>query len=166
MLWDLIGHVSIPTLGTQTPPADGLVEVIGSNQVGDVSAFEAVHRVDQTVVSLADRPNQNPIKLNTCMPAVAYKELEDERAYGRRKYYRKLEISNRAKSKPCKICRHEFPPAAMDLHHIDPSLKKNSINKLVSSGSYKSLEEEIAKCVPLCACCHRLLHAGLVELVL
>ena len=30
--------------------------------------------------------------------------------------------------------------------------------------SYKTLKEEIDKCAPLCANCHRLLHAGLAEL--
>jgi hypothetical protein len=52
----------------------------------------------------------------------------------------------------------------MDLHHIDPSKKGLEISKLVYRCSYSALQEEISKCVPLCANCHRMVHAGLIKL--
>ena len=71
-----------------------------------------------------------------------------------------------AKNHPCAICKKEFPPCAMDLHHIDPSTKAEGVSGMMRIGSYQKLQEEIDKCVPLCAICHRLLHNNLAELIL
>lgn len=47
-----------------------------------------------------------------------------------------------------------------DFHHIDPSTKdKEPIGKMVRYGSRTRAMAEIAKCVPLCANCHRIRHA-------
>lgn len=70
-----------------------------------------------------------------------------------------------AKDKPCAICEQNFPVIAMDLHHVDPSTKEFSVGKGVRLFGCERLQKEIEKCIPLCAVCHRLLHAGLVELV-
>jgi len=70
-----------------------------------------------------------------------------------------------AKDKPCSICKVKYDQCVMDLHHLDPSKKDGMISHFMKSGSYQSLQEEIDKCVPLCANCHRLLHNGLVMLV-
>ena len=69
-----------------------------------------------------------------------------------------------AKSYACVICNKEYPHECMDLHHIDPESKISGIAELMRIASYKTLKEEIDKCAPLCANCHRLLHAGLAEL--
>jgi len=69
-----------------------------------------------------------------------------------------------AKSHPCVICNKEYPPEVMDLYHIDQSKKASSISKLMCISSYSSLKEEIDKCAPLCANCHRLLDHGYVQL--
>ena len=68
-----------------------------------------------------------------------------------------------AKDKPCMICQQRFHPCAMDLHHKNAAEKKYEIAEFNRYG-IKYLPAEIDKCVPLCACCHRLLHKGLVEL--
>ena len=69
-----------------------------------------------------------------------------------------------AKAQPCYACGKEFPFQAMDLHHLDPTTKVAGIAELQRVASYVTLQEEIDKCVPLCAICHRLFHAGLVTL--
>jgi hypothetical protein len=48
--------------------------------------------------------------------------------------------------------------AALDFHHVDPSTKTDSVNKLVTDGRYKAALEEVKKCVVLCANCHRIHH--------
>lgn len=47
----------------------------------------------------------------------------------------------------------------LDFHHIDPEIKDKSISRLISSNaSLKRIEEEMKKCVCLCANCHREFH--------
>ena len=66
------------------------------------------------------------------------------------------------KSKPCVHCGIQYPPCAMDLHHIDPSTK---LFEVVPQGrGIEALKEEAKKCVPLCANCHRLFHGGYITL--
>lgn len=48
--------------------------------------------------------------------------------------------------------------AALDFHHIDPSTKTGSVNAFVSNGRYALAMKETAKCVVLCANCHRIHH--------
>ena len=69
-----------------------------------------------------------------------------------------------AKSLPCVVCEKTYPPCVMDLHHVDPATKTSGIAELQRTASYGILQEEIDKCVPLCANCHRLLHGGFVKL--
>ena len=66
-----------------------------------------------------------------------------------------------AKSYACVICNKEYPVEVMDLYHIDQS---KSISKLMCIASYTELKDEIDKCAPLCANCHRLLNHGYVKL--
>lgn len=48
--------------------------------------------------------------------------------------------------------------AALDFHHVDPTEKEYNINRLISNGQFKRAEEELKKCVVLCANCHRIHH--------
>ena len=74
---------------------------------------------------------------------------------------RRKQIVDDAKSHPCVICNKEYPVEVMDLYHIDQS---KSISKLMCIASYTELKNEIDKCAPLCANCHRLLNHGYVKL--
>jgi hypothetical protein len=47
--------------------------------------------------------------------------------------------------------------AAIDFHHVDRTNHK-SVNALAQQGKYKEAIEEIKKCIPLCANCHRIHH--------
>jgi hypothetical protein len=48
--------------------------------------------------------------------------------------------------------------AALDFHHVDPNEKEYNINRLISNGQFKKAEEELKKCIVLCANCHRIHH--------
>lgn len=64
----------------------------------------------------------------------------------------------------CAVCP-EDSTACMDAHHLDPDSKDFSIGNAARQGfSLASLKEELAKCICLCANCHRKFHAGLIEL--
>ena len=62
------------------------------------------------------------------------------------------------KSKPCADCGSSFPAAAMDFHHVgdDKSFGLAS----VGGRSRTTIDREIAKCILLCANCHRIRTAN------
>jgi hypothetical protein len=63
------------------------------------------------------------------------------------------------KNQPCADCGKSYPPRVMDLHHIDPTKKEFDLSQSRGYGkSLKAVEEELVKCVVLCANCHRLRH--------
>jgi hypothetical protein len=47
----------------------------------------------------------------------------------------------------------------LDYHHIDPSVKEDSVARMISN-NYRldTVMEEITKCVVLCSNCHREFH--------
>lgn len=57
----------------------------------------------------------------------------------------------------CEHCGFSHP-AVIDFHHVIRDKEKESVNYLISRGRYAAAREEIKKCIPLCANCHRILH--------
>lgn len=53
----------------------------------------------------------------------------------------------------------ESDAAALDFHHLDPSAKNGEVARMARSGAAAKARAEAAKCVILCANCHRKLHA-------
>lgn len=62
----------------------------------------------------------------------------------------------------CLLCP-ENDPVCIDFHHLDPRYKRRALVDSLRS-SFKALKAEMAKCVCLCANCHRKFHAGRVTL--
>lgn len=62
----------------------------------------------------------------------------------------------------CKVCG-EGAAECLDLHHINPAEKDDALQRIVSFGSWRRVEEEIAKCIVVCANCHRKIHSGRIE---
>lgn len=60
----------------------------------------------------------------------------------------------------CTDCTLPFrnKPYLCDFHHLNPKDKKDTIGNMATY-SNKSLREELKKCIPLCANCHRERHA-------
>lgn len=64
------------------------------------------------------------------------------------------------KSQMCCTFCSETHPATLEFHHLDPSAKETTIANAVMNGwSVKRVQAEMAKCIVLCANCHRKLHA-------
>jgi len=58
----------------------------------------------------------------------------------------------------CAYCS-ETDPACLDFHHIDPSEKEINVPWAVDWGwGVERIKREIAKCIVLCANCHRKNH--------
>ena len=58
----------------------------------------------------------------------------------------------------CSKCGYNKCLAALEFHHPDPSIKESKI--IGSTASLKKQRVEAAKCVLLCANCHREAHHG------
>lgn len=62
----------------------------------------------------------------------------------------------------CQLCGYSKCLAALELHHIDPSIKDFSFNKAKNT-AWDNLVPELKKCILLCANCHREVHQNLVD---
>jgi len=83
------------------------------------------------------------------------KEVKAKTADTKRRFKEKWVIYKASLS--CTKCGFSHP-AALDFHHVDPKEKESNIHRLLSNGLYKRLEEELKKCIVLCANCHRIHH--------
>lgn len=63
----------------------------------------------------------------------------------------------------CAGCDREHVPSVFEFHHRDGAAKDFGISEDGRIRSWEVIETELAKCVLLCANCHRETHAGLRE---
>jgi len=71
-------------------------------------------------------------------------------------------ISDIKKAIGCKFC-NECEPVCLDFHHLDPAGKDINVGQQMSSG-LERLKREIAKCICVCANCHRKVHAKILKI--
>lgn len=64
----------------------------------------------------------------------------------------------------CQICKYNKSNAALELHHIDPSQKEFALSNSKINKNWDLLKNEAAKCILLCANCHREIHDGTTQL--
>ena len=58
----------------------------------------------------------------------------------------------------CSHCGASHPSGViLDFHHVDRTDKKN-VSSLIKNSRFAAAMEEVKKCIPLCANCHRILH--------
>lgn len=82
--------------------------------------------------------------------------------------YRKINMTTEATRKKwiwehkrecgCTLC-DEDDAKCLDYHHMNPKKKKFSIGSVSSSVPTTAIQIEIAKCIVLCANCHRKIEA-------
>lgn len=63
----------------------------------------------------------------------------------------------------CRSCDVDGPPSLFDFHHLDATEKAFGVSDGIPR-RWEALVAELAKCVMVCANCHREIHAGLREL--
>ena len=61
----------------------------------------------------------------------------------------------------CQLCGYNKCIQALDFHHVNPAEKEANFNDNANR-SWSITRSEIAKCLLLCANCHREVHAGLI----
>lgn len=73
-----------------------------------------------------------------------------------REYVRNIKLAS-----GCVKCGYNEHHVCLDFHHLDSEDKDDNVARLVNSASsIKRIDKEIAKCIILCANCHRLEHYG------
>lgn len=106
-----------------------------------------------------------------CRPC---KQTYDKEFYARRseeaKARRRAQVNERRKVNVVRLkkwkveqggcCRcPENDPVCLDMHHIDPAEKDIELANVVGTWGWDKIMEEAAKCIVICANCHRKLHA-------
>ena len=89
------------------------------------------------------------------------KEHASEKATHNRRHreIRKAWLLEYKKTHPCETCG-EAHPSCIDFHHRNSKDKKFAISENSKGKCLETLKKEIAKCIVLCANCHRKLHWG------
>ena len=64
----------------------------------------------------------------------------------------------------CSICGYDRSVAALQFHHLDPSVKRFGLSRNGHTVALAVAREEAAKCMLLCANCHAEVEAGVTDL--
>ena len=64
----------------------------------------------------------------------------------------------------CGLCGYDRCNAALEFHHVDPTLKAFSVSLGGVTRSLASVREEARKCMLLCSTCHKEVEMGLAQL--
>lgn len=64
----------------------------------------------------------------------------------------------------CCICGYNKCQRALSFHHIDPSKKSFGISANGLTRSWAKVQEEVSKCILVCANCHMEIHEGITQL--
>lgn len=79
----------------------------------------------------------------------------------RRRKVKTLAIES--KGGKCQLCGYNKFQGALDLHHLDPKTKSFSIGEKGYTRSWEKVKAELAKCILVCATCHREIEAGITQ---
>ena len=95
-------------------------------------------------------------------PEQVKRDPEQAKRAWRRASDEKTELVDNIKRKlRCAMCGQSFPdcPSVMDFHHEGKESKSDGVAQLVGHHAPdEAILAEIAKCIPLCANCHRKVH--------
>jgi 5-methylcytosine-specific restriction endonuclease McrA len=96
----------------------------------------------------------------------------DKRVYKDRSTYLKLAVTRRRRALKlkavevlggqCSICGYDKHPGVLDFHHINPATKSFGISSGGFSRSWTTIENELKKCILVCANCHREIELGII----
>ena len=80
---------------------------------------------------------------------------------------RRRDIKLRAieyKGGECEVCGYNKYVGALHFHHLDPNEKDFNIAYRGHSRSWRTVKEELDKCIMVCANCHAEIHGEFVQL--
>jgi len=91
--------------------------------------------------------------------------LEKRRGYQKSRVARASEVLSRIvaeRGNCCEHCGKSYPSQVYDWHHVGP--KRFAVSVMRAAGhSEQELRDETANCKLLCCLCHRMHHAGIIN---
>lgn len=81
-----------------------------------------------------------------------------------RRRRRLKEMAIELKGSKCHFCGYNRCAGALEFHHVDENTKNFDLSTKGLTRSWNKIKEELAKCVLVCANCHREIHSGLLQL--
>lgn len=90
-----------------------------------------------------------------------------DQKYLSREYF--IERRNKTKRKAveyrggkCQCCGYDRCLAALEFHHVDPTLKDKTIESMTKGAkAFNTIKDELDKCLLVCSRCHREIHTGI-----
>jgi 5-methylcytosine-specific restriction endonuclease McrA len=64
----------------------------------------------------------------------------------------------------CKVCGFNDYFGALEFHHLDPKEKDIGFSRMSRRFLTNDMIRELDKCILLCSNCHRMVHAGIIEI--
>jgi hypothetical protein len=64
----------------------------------------------------------------------------------------------------CEICGYDKCSRALSFHHLDPKEKEFGVSDKGLTRSWLKIQNEIDKCILICANCHMEVHEGVTQL--
>jgi hypothetical protein len=65
--------------------------------------------------------------------------------------------------KSCWFCGYNIFWGALEFHHVNPENKLHNLSTREMQFSWDRILRELKKCVLACSCCHKEIHAGIIE---
>lgn len=113
---------------------------------------------------------QIQIKLNCSLSTICYHLKPDEKTKNvnrrNKNRYRLKEKYRQSLGGKCLICGYNKCQNALQFHHLDPKTKKFTVSDAFSRKSYprEQIDEEVKKCILVCANCHFEIHSGITNI--
>jgi len=104
-------------------------------------------------------PLQHKAKTNLTYLGIACKKCRNTRVKERALRIKK-NLVNQLGGK-CIICGYDKHLGSLHFHHLDPKEKEFGFGKMNKNESVQSIQDELKKCILLCANCHKETHDGL-----
>lgn len=74
------------------------------------------------------------------------------------------EMAIEYKGNKCQLCGYDRCKDALEFHHLDPNEKDFGISAKGYTRAWEKVQEELDKCILVCANCHREIHAGIAQI--
>lgn len=137
---------------------------LNSVEIEELKEFYKTHTKKETSMKFGVSET-TVTKYKECKRVILTDDEKIESNYVYVKTFRKKnkERAVEYKGGKCLVCGYSKCITALEFHHLDPAQKDFSISANSNKAWYK-IENELDKCILVCANCHREVHDGLIKI--